>query len=277
MTNPLATRTRRRSAVLVGALLASLFSPMLVSTPVQATPGDDEPGPIHAGNTYGWWNKGIVWREEFETPYTGQMGPQWQASGPGQVWHQNGMLTLNATSAGSLSATLAGPGAEVGRWETRLRSRQYGHGNARYRVLAELVPAAGAEEHCGGRNIALTSYTPNGHAANVYARTLPNVAYKAAKPDMDLGADRWHTYAVEVTRERISWFIDAHVVFTENRDDLLSGVPLTVRFTMEAKPDRVMNISRMQMDWVRHWSLEAPNTLPVDAPPTRVGVYNQAC
>ena len=277
MTSPLAGVRPRRAAALAGVLLATLLSPVLTGAPAQADHAGAEPGPIHAGNTYGWWNKGIVWREEFETPYTGQMGPQWQASGPGQVWHQNGMLTLNATSAGSLSATLAGPGAEVGRWETRLRSRQYGHGNARYRVLAELVPAAGAEEHCGGRNIALTSYTPNGHAANVYARTLPNVAYKAAKPDMDLGADRWHTYAVEVTRERISWFIDAHVVFTENRDDLLSGVPLTVRFTMEAKPDRVMNISRMQMDWVRHWSLEAPNTLPVDAPPTRVGVYNQAC
>lgn len=276
MTSSLSGARPRRAAVLAGALLATLLSPVLTTAPAQADHGGAEPGPVHAGKTYGWWNRGIVWREEFETPYTGQMGPQWQASGPGQVWHQNGMLTLNATSQGSVSATLAGPGAEVGRWETRLRSRQYGRGNGRYRVLAELVPAAGAEENCGGRNIAMTSYTPNGKAARVYARTLPNNAYKAANP-MSLGRDQWHTYAVEVTRERISWFIDAHVVFTENRDDLLSGVPLTVRFTMEAKPDRVMNISRMQMDWVRHWSLEAPNTLPVDAPPTRVGVYNQAC
>ena len=276
MISPLSGARPRRAAVLVGALLASLLSPVLTSATAQADHAGPEPGPNHARNTYGWWNKRIVSREDFETPYTGQMGPQWQASGPGQVWHQNGMLTLNATSEGSLSATLAGPGAEVGRWETRLRSRQYGHGNGRYRVLAELVPAAGAEENCGARNIAMTSYTPNGKAATVYARTLPNTAYKGSHP-MDLGRDQWHTYAVEVTRERISWFIDAHVVFTENRDDLLSGVPLTVRFTMEAKPDRVMNISRMQMDWVRHWSLEAPNTLPVDAPPTRVGVYNQAC
>ena len=250
---------------------------MPTSSPAQADHGGAEPGPIHAGTTYGWWNQGIVWREEFESPYTGQMGPQWQASGPGQVWHQNGMLTLNATSQGSLSATLAGPGAEVGRWETRLRSRQYGRGDGRYQVLAELVPAAGAEENCGARNVSLVSYTPNGKAANVYARTLPNIAHRGAKPGIDLGRDRWHTYAVEVTRERISWFIDAHVVFTEERDASVSGVPLTVRFTMEAKPDRAMNISRMQMDWVRHWSLEAPNTLPVDAPPTRVGTYSKAC
>lgn len=277
MTHPQAHRTRRRAAALAGVVLASLLSPALASAPAQAGPAGAEPGPIHAGNTYGWWNKGIVWREEFEAPYTGAMGPQWVASGPGQVWHQNGMLTLNATDAGTVSATLAGPGAEVGRWETRLRSRQYGRGNARYRVLAELVPAAGAEENCGGRNIGLASYTPNAPAANVYARTLPDVAYKASNPGMDLGRDRWHTYAVEVTRERISWFIDARVVFTEARGDLLSGVPLTVRFTMEAKADRVMNISRMQMDWVRHWSLDAPNTLPIDAPPTRAGVYNRAC
>lgn len=276
MTSPQATRTRLRiAAALASAVLASLLSPVLTGT-AQADHAGAEPGPIHAATTYGWWNKGVVWREEFEAPYTGQMGPQWVPSGPGQVWHQNGMLTLNATSEGTVSATLAGAGAEVGRWETRLRSRQYGRGNARYRVLAELVPAAGAEENCGARNIALTSYTPNGKAATVYARTLPNLAYKATNP-MRLGRDQWHTYAVEVTRERISWFIDAHVVYTETRDDVLTGVPLTVRFTMEAKPDRVMNVSRMQMDWVRHWSLEAPNLQPVDAPPTRAGVYGKAC
>lgn len=277
MTNPRAARLRRASAGLAAALLASLLSPVLAGAPAQADHAGAEPGPINAASTFGWWNKGIVWREEFEAPYTGTMGPQWVASGPGQVWHQNGMLTLNATDAGTVSATLAGPGAEVGRWETRLRSRQYGRGNARYKVLAELVPAAGAEENCGARNIALASYSPNGKAANVYARTLPNVAHKAAKPGMNLGRDQWHTYAVEVTRDRISWFIDAHVVFTEKRSDLLSGVPLTVRFTMEAKADRVMNVSRMQMDWVRHWSLEAPNLLPVDAPATSAGTFAKAC
>lgn len=268
-------RTRRLTALVTTAVL--LLSPLLVSGPAGADHGGAEPGPVHAGKTYGWWNKGVVWREEFETPYTGAMGPQWRASGPGQVWHQNGMLTLNATTSGSLSATLAGAGAEVGRWETRLRSRQYGRGDARYRVLAELVPAGDADQHCGGRNVALASYAPNAKQVGLYARTLPNRAHKAAHTGIDLGRDRWHTYAVEVTRERVSWFVDAHVVFSEPRDEALAGVPLTVRFTMAAKPGRVMNVSRMQMDWVRHWSLAAPNTLPIDAPATRAGVFNRAC
>lgn len=259
------------------AALALAASVALVPSSATAHHAGAEPGPVHAGNTYGWWNRGIVWREEFETPYSGPTGQQWQAAGPGQVVHQNGMLTLNTASEGSVSATLDRPGAEVGRWETRLRSRRYGHGAANYRVTAELVPAGDAEGNCGARNIALESYKIGAGAANVYARNLPATAFRASHGGMDLGRDRWHTYAVEVTRERISWFIDAHVVYTERRPEAFSGVPLTVRFTMDAKPGKAMNASRMQMDWVRHWSLEAPDTLPVDAPPTRLGSYGKAC
>ena len=280
MTSPLVARSRPRRgrvASLAAVVLASVLSPVLVSSTASADHGGAEPGPVHAGKTYGWWHEGIVWREEFEAPYSGPTGPQWQASGPGEVVHQNGMLTLNTTTQGSLSATLGFEGAEVGRWETRLRSRQYGRGGARFRVMTELVPAGGHDQRCGAQNIALQSYRIGTSKANLYARALPDVAWKGAKAGMDLGRDRWHTYAVEVTRDRISWFVDAHVVHTERRPEIWSGVPLVPRFTMQAKDGRAMNVSRMQMDWIRHWSLAAPNDLPVDAPPTRRGTFGKAC
>lgn len=278
MTSPLVARPLRgRVVALATALLASVAAPVLTASTASADHAGAEPGPVHAGKTYGWWDKGVVWREEFETPYSGPTGPQWQASGPGEVVHQNGMLTLNTTNQGSLSATLGFEGAEVGRWETRLRSRQYGRGGARYKVVTALVPAGGRDQHCGAQDIALESYRIGTSKANLYARTLPDVAWKGARTGMDLGRDRWHTYAVEVTRERISWFVDAHVVHTERRPEVYSGVPLVPRFTMEAKAGKTMNVSRMQMDWIRHWSLEAPDDLPVDAPPTRQGTYGKAC
>lgn len=267
-----------RRTLFPAALAASLLAPLLALNPAaRADHAGAEPGPINAASTFGWWNKGIEWREEFEVPYNGPTGPQWNAQGNGEVVYQNGMLTLNTTGNGPLSATLAGPGDSVGRWETRLRSRQYGRGNKRYRVVAELVPAAGAPENCGAQNVALTSYTPGTKAVNLYSRTLPNVIHKARHAGINLGRDKWHTYAVEVTRDRISWFVDAHVVYTERRPEALSGIPLTVRFTMQDKPGKSMNVARMQMDWVRHWSLEAPNLHPVDAPGTRVGRYGRAC
>ena len=42
---------------------------------------------------------------------------------------------------------------------------------------------------------------------------------------MNLGNDRWHTFAVEVTKSHISWFVDAHVINTERRAEALSGGP----------------------------------------------------
>ncbi len=94
---------------------------------------------------------------------------------------------------------------------------------------------------------------------------------------MDLGKDEWHTYAVEVKPKRISWFVDAHVIHSERRRAALSGVALTPRFTMQAVPGEKMNPSRMQMDWLRHWSTKTPNTKSVVAPRTERGTYADAC
>ena len=70
-----------------------------------------------------------------------------------------------------------------------------------------------------------------------------------------LGQDQWHTYAVEVTPARISWFVDASVIRTERRPKALSGTKFQVRFTMQAIKGKRMNPARMQMDWLRYWTL----------------------
>ncbi len=68
-------------------------------------------------------------------------------------------------------------------------------------------------------------------------RTLPDRSYTATEPVLagDTAVptdDRWHTYAVELRRQRISWFVDAHLVRTETRPEAISGVAMTVRFAM---------------------------------------------
>jgi hypothetical protein len=94
---------------------------------------------------------------------------------------------------------------------------------------------------------------------------------------MNLGNDRWHTFAVEVTPSHISWFVDAHVINTERRAEALSGVPLTVRFAMVGEPGQRMNVSRMQMDWLRYHTLRKPNTRSIAAPAPTAGRYDAAC
>ena len=233
------------------------------------------PGPVHAGNTYGWWwGGGLRWREEFEV---GALDPErWEVTGDGVVQHQHGMLTLNTTTSGSVSAQLVGGARRYGRWEIRMRSKRFSRGEHNFSVVSELVPAGRQAQHCGARDIALESYRIGRRVARLRARNLPDLEFRAPVRDLDL-ADAWHTWAVEVTPERISWFVDAHVVRTEERPEALSGVRLVPRFTMLAVPGETMNPSRMQLDWLRHWSLEAPNTLSVEAPETTLATHDGAC
>ncbi|MCW2775824.1 MAG: hypothetical protein JWN91_4150 [Nocardioides sp.] len=268
------TRPRRLLAAAGTAALAVTLGLSLgsASAPAQADHQHGAaPGPIHAGNTYGWGKAPVDYR--FVGPLKRS---QWKVKGPGAVRNQHGMLTLNTAKRGTVSATQITQGHSVGRWEIRLRSRQYGHGGTNYRVLTELVPAGKRPEYCGAKNIALEAYTPNKTIVSHYIRSRPDDRY-FARTGLGLHNDQWHTFAVEVTKTRISWFVDAHVVSTERRDDALTGVPFAVRFTMEGVDGKRMNQSRMQMDWLRYWTLRKPNTRSTKAPETTHGTFKGGC
>ena len=259
-------RTARRLAALGGAA-ALAFTLVPASQADHARP----PGPVNAQTTYDWGKP--LWQDDF-------VGPRkdiWRVhAGHGSVRNQHGMLTLNTGRRGTVSATLAGAGHDTGRWEIRLRSRHYESSRTPYTVRTELIPAGDRDQHCGARNLALESYRLGGRRAHFYIHNLPNRAF-TAHTGLNLGNDLWHTFAVEVTPKRISWFVDAHVLRTERRSEALSGVPFTVRFRMVGEPGKAMNRSRMQMDWVRYFTLRKPNSKSVDAPQPTRGSFAGAC
>jgi beta-glucanase (GH16 family) len=268
------SRSARRTAALLAsaALAASLGS---AAVPAGATPAEPQgaPGPIHAGNTFGWYGRsGLVYDEDF----VGPLEKRWQKEGHGQVRTQHGMLTLNTTHAGSVSAQLMRPGRAYGRWETRMRQREYGGGKGHYRVMAELVPVTKAGEGCGEQNIGFTKFTMGGDKVNFYVRSRPENLYQASLK-RGLGQDQWHTYAVEVTPKHISWIVDSHVIRTERRHDALTGRKFQVRFTMEATKGTRMNKARMQMDWLRYWNLHSKDKKSIKAPEAKQATYTQSC
>jgi hypothetical protein len=267
-------RTPRSPAhrVLLSLLTAGLVGVLVVGLG-SWTSARDAPGPIHAGNTFGWYyGGGLVYDETF----VGPLAPRWKVAGRGLVQNQHGMLTLNTTRRGSVSATLERPGRAYGRWEIRLRQRQYERGHTRFRVVTELVPVTDAARGCGERNVALNRFRIGGSRVGLYVRNEPARQYEATIRRR-LGQDQWHTYAVEVTPKRISWFVDAAVVRTERRTKALSGAEFQVRFTMKAVKGKRMNRARMQMDWLRYWTLEAPNTRSTRASRPVRTTYQHAC
>jgi hypothetical protein len=264
-------RTRRLLSAAASATVALTVALGLTT----AVPADahhaQPPGPVNAGNTYKWG--AMATRYEWEGSFDRK---DWRVSGRGLVREQHGMLTLNTARRGTVSATERTSGHAVGRWEIRLRSAQFETGHRSYLVRTELVPAGARAQHCGGRNVSLESYAPRRRTATHYVRSAPDHAYVTHKW-MSLHDNQWHTFAVEVTRKRISRIEDAHVVSTERRRDALTGTPFAVRFTMQGVGHQRMNRSRMQMDWLRYWTLKRPDAKSTAAPRLHRTTYRHAC
>lgn len=254
------------AAALVIGLLAALSPQSALAHHAGAAPG-----PVNAQSTFKWGRP--QFQDEFEYA---RRARHWDVRGRGNVRNQFGQLTLNTARKGSTSATLDRRGHATGRWEIRLRSHRYETAHTNYKVLTELIPAGDRDQHCGARNIGLERYQFGHRRANFYIRNRPGHQFTARKV-LNLSNDRWHTFGVEVTKHRISWFVDAHVIRSERRGASRSGVPLTVRFTMQGKPGARMNRSRMQMDWLRYFDLHRPNRKSTKAPQAHRGHYKRAC
>ncbi len=256
-------RALRRAAVLTA--VTALAAPLVGSSPAPAS----ESRPTNAGKVFRWGN--AQWADDFIGPVKGM----WAQNRPGQVNNQHGMLTINGTAGGGdVVATLTGHARQYGRWETRVRAEQYSHGGTPYRVVAELVPTG--DDHCGARNIVLEDYAMGTGRARMAVRTLPNRQFTAGKR-LDLRPGPFHTYAVEVTRTHVSWFVDTRVVMTERRGAALSGATYAFRFRLADKPGARMNPGRMQMDWLRYYSLARSNARSIAAPQATAGTYDGAC
>lgn len=268
----LSSRPLRRAAVLSG--VAALAAVLAAPAPHPSTEAHDGIAlasyPTNAGKVYRWGDS--QWHDGFTEPLTSA----WHVNRPRLVRNQHGMLTINGASSGDVSATYTGHARRYGRWETRIRSKQYSTGHTPYRVVAELIPAGSRPKHCGADSITLASYKLGTNRAHMFIRTLPDNEFSAGKR-LALTNESFHTYAVEVTKNHISWFVDTHVIMTERRTAALSGQLYSVRFRLAAVKGAEMNPGRMQMDWLRYYTLDRPNAKSIDAPQARRGTYAGAC
>jgi hypothetical protein len=269
-------RLRRPATGLLGtALVAATLTVATAHDSADQSPSADahlvsQAGPTNAGKVFRWGN--AQWADDFVGPVKGM----WRENRPRQIRNQHGMLTINGTaSGGDVTATVTGHARQYGRWETRVRAEQFSTGHTPYRVVAELVPTSGGY-HCGARSIVLGSYKLGSHRAGMAVRTLPNHQFTAGKR-LDLRPGPFHTYAVEVTKSHISWFVDTHVLRTERRPEALSGATYTFRFRLAAPRGARMNPGRMQMDWVRYYTMARENARSISAPQMTRGTYAGAC
>jgi hypothetical protein len=226
--------------------------------------------PTNAGTVYKW---GVPkWTDEFEV---GGLRNDWVQSKEGNVKTQSGMLTVMATGKNDrVTASANSVKARYGRWEARVRIRETNHNGRRYRAYWELIPTK--DYDCGAKNIVLSSYRSQDKRVTGAVRVPDKTQYGFSKR-LALHQGWFHTYAVEITKDHISWFVDTKVIHTERRDDALRGIEYRPRFRLQGAKGEKHRTTWMQMDWVRHYDLSRPNAKSIKAPRMKKGVYKDPC
>jgi Glycosyl hydrolases family 16 len=226
--------------------------------------------PTNAAKVFRWGVE--AWRDEFEVP---PFSSRWRSDRPRLIGQQSGMLTIKAYArTGSVTVWPDDQSAQYGRWEARVRAVEKKTDGERYRFTWQLVPVDGA--HCGASEVTLASYRPGDKRARGWVRTLDNFDFRFSRK-RDLRSRAWHTYAVEITPDHVSWFVDTRVVRTETRPEALSGATFRPQFVISGDPAAHMNASWMQMDWVRYYTLNRSSAKSIDAPQMNLQTYDGAC
>ncbi|UDY24236.1 family 16 glycosylhydrolase [Nocardioides sp. Kera G14] len=232
---------------------------------------------VSAGASYNWYP--LVWRYEFKG---GRKAPkQWDLSGAGREYQQNGMLTIvgnKGVHAKPVASTWSNVAYTQGRWESRMRTRTYGAGQ-HFRVQLALTPATKAARHCGAQDVTFLDYTPaRKNTYHVEAHTLPAATFTYSKKlGRQIGDDEWHVFGVEVTKKHIAWFVDAHLVSLEDRPAALSGTAFTMQARLVPVDGASMEKTRLQLDWARYWSMKKKGRALGSAPSPTQHVNKTAC
>lgn len=252
------------------ALLVAVLGLLSAVPPAGAVEGKH-----FAADEYNWWPS-RKWVDHFEGAQLDRH--LWAQQGRGSIGQQHGMLTIDSKRHGSVFAIRTGAAAKrYGRWEVRVRAQAYESGHRPYAVGVDLVPKRKSARHCGAQNIAVGRWVPHHHAAHFYARSLPAHEFRSVKPKMNFADGYWHTFAVEVRPNRVSWFVDGAPMAVEKRDAALSHKAMVVRVGLDGVGKDRMNRTRIQVDTIRYFSLETPNSRPVSAPRADRGHYGDGC
>ncbi|MDL5160137.1 glycoside hydrolase family 16 protein [Actinomycetospora termitidis] len=259
-------------AVALGACVTGAGRPPAAPTtwPLEAA-GADAPAATAAA-AHGWGAP--AWADEFAGD---TLDPRWSvydspghdgngSRRPSQVTVAGGVLT-QAGTADAVSAGMArdGDDARFGRWEVRARADGRGPGARPYHAVIALIPATGAYD-AGERDVDFAEADVGTGEVNLFVHYPPRKQDYLAIP-LDLAA--WHTFAVEVAPDHVTWFVDGAVRATVTRPAAIPTRPMKLNVQLDAYRPGDLVPARLQVDWARFHRLPPAGTpvLPGPVPP----------
>jgi hypothetical protein len=251
---------RLRSIVLFIVLILAIGGFTLSrgkAPPVEPPPAD---GPS-AADTYDWGEPDADLSREFggsgfPSPYVWASYDSVGHDGnglrrPQQNTVQDGYLQIaglsDATTGGLMSRAVY---PAFGRWEARMRVDEQGPGKPYHAVVA-LIPA-GVPYDGGAGDLDFAEADVGSGAAHMFVHYPPRKqAYATAFVDLA----EWHTYAIEVARDHISWFVDGKIAMTTTEHGAIIGVDWTMNIQLDAYFPSGLAPSNMQVDYFRFYPI----------------------
>lgn len=188
-----------------------------------------------------------------------------QVSVSGGVMRQVG--TRNALSAGML---LKGHDERRGRWEFRMRALQTDVGGRPYHAVVALLPV-GVPYNSGERDIDIAEADVNEPGAWLFVHHPP---FRQAYMRANLNLAAWHTYAVEIANDHLTWFVDGVPKATIRNRAALPTTPMAMNVQLDPFVPSGLNPAQLQVDYVRFYPLPAGTVPTPNAPEPPDGAYN---
>lgn len=248
-------------------------------------------GGSSAGQAHGWspalWD--FTW--EYGESLTSKPGRgtdrrgRWldTSNGSGRASKHNGGLMLDSQREfdgrgdfGTTSVTMAGNPMKYGRWEAKMRLKLNERNARNYRAVIELVPARRAAYHCGAQNITVADVRLNGSTVTVGAKALRGDRRWTRSTRLSAPQSSANSFAVEVAKGHISWFMGGKVIATLKSKAAVSDVPMTLRMSLVGDGRSEMNKTQFISDWQRGYSIDRGRQV-LGGPGLKRGTHNGGC
>jgi hypothetical protein len=260
-------------------------------TTTGSIPAGQNSGSTTASQTYRWapsqfdfaWESG---QSLTSPPYRG-LNPRGRwldtSDGSGRAAQHNGGLMLDSQrdnvdgpgDFGTTAVMLRGNPMTYGRWEGRLRLKSTETVARDYHAKLELVPDRARDYHCGAQNITVADVTAHGTSVTFGAKALNGTRWSRTLRDVPING--WAVaFAVEVSKNHISWFTGGQLVGSVRSPAAVPDVPMTLRMSLVGDGQHEMNRTQVISDWMRGFSLER-SPLTTDGPALRRGTHNGGC
>jgi len=248
-------------------------------------------GGAQAGQRYRWgpflydfaWEQGESLTAK---PHRGERRTgQWidRSDGSGRVAPYNGGMAISSHLSsfpgrgdrGTTSAMLSGNAMTYGRWEFRRRIDVFEKKGKNYRVKIALVPAEPQDARCGSINVASVGF--NSRKAGLgLSSARAGKAWSGTRRIPRLGNGP-HSFAVEVTRSHVTWFLDGRSLATVSGRKAAPGVPLTPKLSLVADGRKEMRRTRVLYDWQRGWHLNKQARRAVKGTGLQAKNFSKSC